>query len=366
MIARLLGSRGFLSVAMVLVLAAVSVLVYQLWPRPAMRAYCADMPDAIGLFEGSDVTIMGVPVGRVTGIESHGATARVRFELPAARTLPADVGATTLSETLIADRKLAVLGAEPSGPGWNPGTCITKTATPKSMSETFDALAQLADQLNGGGDPQAPSLINRGLAAAQRLSDGTGDQINTVIHRLATALNAPDAGIGHIGALIDALSALARSGAAHWPEIEDMLIRVAQTLDDVNTIAVPPVVAILDKLVDILPALNEMTVMLGGPLLRRLDSVENLPQLISAGVAGLRDVVTMIPSIATAFGTAVDPATQAATLAYAPPRVAIPESDAAQVCTALNALAPASCSDASNGLTHIRLAPLILGSVGAR
>lgn len=363
MLTRLFAARGFLSFGTILLLTAVAVVAYQLRPAPQMRTYCAEMPDAIGLFDGSDVTVMGVPVGRVTRIESHGVTARVEFELPASRTLPVDVGATTLSDTLIADRKLAIVGTESGGAGWDSAACITKTLTPKSMSQTFAALTELADELNGLGNPDS---INRGIAGLNTMSTGTGEEINTILHRLGSALDSPDAAIGHIGALIDALGSLARSGAAHWPEIQDMLTRLAGALDDVNNIAVPPVLRIVDELVEIMPALNDVTVRIGGPLLRKLEAVENLPQLLAAGVAGLRDLLTMAPAIGSAFTGAIDPVTRTASVAYAPPRVAIPAQDAGQVCAVVNTIAPGRCLDAAGGLVDIQLAQLILGSVGAR
>lgn len=367
MLTRILASRGLLSFGSVLLMVAIAVLGYRLIePNPPMRTYCADMPDAIGLFQGSDVTIMGVRVGSVTSIENRGATARVTFTTPADRKLPPDVGATTLSDTLIADRRLALIGDEPSGAGWPPGQCITRTMTPKSLSETFTALAQLADGLNGTADPAHPDAVRDGVAAVNSMTTGTGEQINTIIHRLGAALDSPDAAIGNIAATIDALGSLLRSAAANWPEIRTAVTGLTQMLDDISNIAVPPVLTILDKLLDVLPALNSAAITLGGPLLRRLDAVTALPQLLSAGVSGLRDLLTMTPPLAAAFSTAIDPQTHTATIAYASPRVAIPQTEADLVCPALEALSPGACADRVNGLVNVPLAQLVLGTAGAR
>lgn len=366
MLTRLFASRGFLSFGLIVLLGLAAALGYRLLqPSPQMRAYCAQMPDAIGLFEGSDVTVMGVPIGRITKIEPNGATARVAFEIRADRTLPAEVGATTLADSLIADRKLALIGNEPTGPGWNPATCITKTATPKSLSETFSALARLAEELNGVIEPGQSGTIEHGLASLDTMSAGTGDQINSIISRLGTALDSPDAAIGHLGALMDAMSSLARSAATYWPEIKDMATRLPQLLDNINNIALPPLLTTLQKMSDVLPVLNELTVMFGGPLLRRLDAVENLPQQIRAGIEGLRGIIEMTPALSGAFSDAIDPQTRAVSLAYAPPRVAIPQQDSDQVCAAVNLLAPGRCT-ASDGMVNLQLAQVILGSVGAR
>ncbi|WP_433667674.1 MlaD family protein [Nocardia sp. CA-136227] len=367
MLTRLFASRGFLSFGLIATLLAASALGYQLLhPTPKMRSYCAEMPDAIGLYEGSEVTVMGVRVGRVTGIDNNGATARVRFELPANRKLALDAGATTLADALVADRKLAVIGAEPAGAGWDSSKCLTKTLTPKSLSQTFAALSKLADELNGASDPAHPKMIENGVAALDHLSADTGAQINAIIGQLGTALNAPDAAIGHIGGLLDALSSLSHSAATNWADVKDMLLRLTQALDDVNNLAVPPVLTFLQKMADVLPALNDLTVMFGGPLLHSLESVQNLPQLLRAGVDSLRGLLAMTPALTSAFTNSVDPETRAVTLAYAPPRIAVRTPDAQQVCAAINVVTAGACTDAGSGLVNLPLAQLVLGSVGAR
>ncbi|MFG2446546.1 MlaD family protein [Nocardia fluminea] len=366
MLTRLFGSRAFLSIAVVIGVALTAVGAYNLLrPTPSMRSYCADMPDAIGLYEGSAVTIMGIKVGSITRVSPQGPTARVEFTVPESRRLPVDVGATTLANSLVADRQLALIGAEPEGQGWNSAHCITKTVTPKSLSQTFAALANLADQLNGPEGPGRADVLEHGIAALDSTTSGTGEQINTIIHRLGVALNSPDAAIGHIGALLDALSSIAQSAAHYWPEIKDYVTRLTPVLAAVNELAVPPVIATIRELGDILPALNDLTVMFGGPLLHKLEAVENLPQLLQAGVAGLSELVTMVPSLSHAFTQVVDPATGAISVAYATPNVTLP-GDPVQVCAAINVLAPGRCLDPAGAPATVPLAQIILGTVGAR
>lgn len=367
MITRLMGSRGVLSVAVIVILAITAVVGFRLAkPTPDMRGYCALMPDSIGLFEGSAVAVMGMPVGRVTGIAPDGIGARVDFELPADRRLPADVGATTLADTLIADRKLAIIGTETTGAQWDPSHCITKTLTPKSLTQTFTAISQLADELNGAGDPAHPNLIAGGLTALQRTTEGRGDQINEIVRGLGSALDSPDAAIGHIGALIDTLSSLSGSAVANWAELKSALTRWATELAVINDGAIPPILEVVDSLRDLLPPVNDLTQMVGGPLLRRLDAVENLPQLISAGVGSLTELIAMVPVIEGYFTRVVDPVTHRVGIAYAPPRVAIPRESAEPVCALLNGVTPGGCRDASNGLVDIPLTQFVFGSVGGR
>ncbi|MFI6998213.1 MlaD family protein [Nocardia sp. NPDC050175] len=364
MLRRLFGSRGFVSVAMIAILIAVATLGIRLaQPSQQMRGYCALMPDSIGLFTDSHVTIRGIPSGRVTRIEPADKGTRVEFEIPADEKLPIDVGATTVSDTLIANRRLALIGNRPDGPGWEAGRCITKTLTPKSLSQTFAAVAKLADELDGANDPAQQNRLLAGLTTMNDATVGRGQQINDLIHTLGSALNEPDAAIGHLGQLIDALASLARSAASGWGEVESTVTGLPDALHAVNTMAVPPIVQVLTDIGDILPMLNDLTLMFGGPLLRQLDAADATLLLAGAGIGSLLDLIRMVPSIAAAFTHSIDPANGRAVIDYAPPRVAIPDSSAPQVCAAINAIAPGRCTDTTDGLMNIQITQLVLGSV---
>lgn len=362
-----LGSRGFMSAAVVVTLVLAGAIGLRLsTPNPAVRAYCAEMPDSIGLYEGSAVTVMGVQVGRVTGISIDGASARVEFTVRADRKLPVDVGAVTLSDTLIADRRLALIGAEPTGPGWNSSECITKALTPKSLSQTFDALAALADQLNGADDPAQRTAVGAGIEALDRATAGTGDQINDIIVALSRALAAPDAAIGHLGQLLDALTELAHRARGGWSQVETTVTGLPQTFDDIVTIAFPPIIEIVDTLADLLPQLNDVIVMFGSPALRAVGSVPELSRMIAAGVGTLADIIAMTPAVASGFAGAVDPVSGALTIGYAPPKLALAQQDTAQVCAAVQILTGQLCQAAESGAMTIPALPFLLGAVSAR
>ncbi|MEV6071393.1 MlaD family protein [Nocardia sp. NPDC052001] len=368
MLRRLFASRAVLSVATLTLVAVVAVGGYTLAKPPrAMRTYCAAMPDAIGLYAGSTVTLRGIASGKVTRIQATGTGARVDFDIPADEALPPDVGATTVSDTLVADRRLALIGNRPTGgPHWDAGRCITKTLTPKSLSQTFSAVSKLADELNGGADPAQQGRIGAGLAAVNDATAGTGPQINDIIRTLSTVLDSPDAAIGHLGRLLDALAALAHSAANGWGEVEEVLTGLPGGLHAVDTMAVPPITSVLTDIGDVLPMLNDITVMFGGEALRQLDAADPLILRAAAGLGSLLDVIRMIPSLAGVFTRSVDADTGRTTLDYAPPRVQLPTAAAEQVCAAVNALTPGRCADDGNGLVNVPLTALIFGSVGAR
>ncbi|MEE2058558.1 MlaD family protein [Rhodococcus artemisiae] len=349
-------------VHIVALLSAVAVVggVLRIVTQPdETRTYCALMPDSIGLFPGSSVTIFGVPVGSVTGITPDGTHARVEFEISADRRLASDVGATTLSQTLIADRRLALVGNEPP-PGaesWDSDGCITRTVTPKSMTVTLTALSDLAEEMTG--DDSQNHAVADGLAAFTDATDGTGDDINRVVRQLAAALDAPDAAIGRIGTLIEVLSELSDKVVGYWPQVKLMLTRLPSTLVAVEELLISPAVDIVARLRDVLPQINDVMMLYGGEMIRNVEAEGNLPQMISTGVSSLSEALRLVPVYAGAFEQAIDPATGHIGLAYTAPPNALPSEVASTLCSLMNAAAPATQSCAAPGTVTALLPDLL-------
>ncbi|MEU2042246.1 MlaD family protein [Nocardia niwae] len=367
MVTGLLGSRGLMSTAVILTLVLAAAIGLRLSaPNLPMRDYCADMPDSIGLYEGSAVTVLGVQVGRVTAIEPLSGVSRVRFVARADRTLPSDVGAVTVSDTLVSDRKLALIGAEPSGSGWDARHCITKTLTPKSLSQTFEALAGLADRLNGSGDPAQRNAFGFGLEALDNATSGAGDQINAIIQQLGAALAEPDAAIGHIGRLLDALAELAHRARGGWSQVEASISGLPRTFGDINVLAFPPIIDLVAALADVLPQFNDLIMMAGSPALRALDATPDLARLIAAGVGSLTEIIEHTPAIAGAFAGAIDPATGQLGIGYAPPKLQLPQPQSAQICAALEAVTAQGCQSSASGAVTVPAIPLLLAAVSGK
>ncbi|AHH19972.1 Mce family protein MceD [Nocardia nova SH22a] len=364
---RLFGSRGFVSASGALVVCAVIAGVYLVAFHPVRKAesYCALMPDSIGLYEGSHVTMRGITVGTVRGVHPQGTKVRVDFDVDAAHPVLADASATTVSDTVVADRELAILSAGRTSRTWDHGQCITKTLTPKSISRTLDAVAKLSAEVAGPDGAHQDSL-SRGIGALDSATEGTGPQLDRIIAKLGTALTSSDAAIGHLAGAIDAMSALSDAIAGHWGDIKSMLQRMGPVLDQVNNELFNETVVIIDGFQRVLPMLNDITTLFSDPIFTVLDAAVPLVRFISAHVGSLQEIVTMTPALTTAFATVVDPKTGQPGLTYAPPRVSLRGPDAERLCAAFNAIAQQGCTDSGHGISQVRLVQLVLGSVGAR
>ncbi|MFF2554318.1 MlaD family protein [Nocardia sp. NPDC058058] len=365
MLRSFIASRAFVSImagVLAVIVAAVGA-VYFLEPNKKMIAYCAIMPDGIGLYRGNDVKMRGMKVGSVTDLRPEGTGVRVDFEVEAAHPLRGEASATTVSDSIVADRTLAVFGTK--GADWKNADCITKTVTPKSLTQTFSAMSKVADELQGGDDPAQADRIKQAITLFDRATAGSGPKINDIITQLSAALRSPDAAVSHIGSLIDKLNELIASVANNWGDLRQMLDGFAPILQTVNDVW-DQVTELVNSIVTILPWLNDVTTKYGGPILQLLDSSVPLVHLLGANVGGLQQLVSMVPSIAGMFRTATDPQTGAIGVSWAAPRVALPAPQAEQVCAALNAVAPGRCGGTADGMTSVDLVPLILGSVGVR
>ncbi|MGV9482598.1 hypothetical protein [Gordonia aichiensis] len=146
---------------------------------------------------------------------------------------------------------------------------FTKTLTPKSITETLDAMADLSAEI--AGDEQSDDLA-RAIGALNDATAGTGPQLNEIVRRLGSALHSPDAAIGHLAGLVDALASLSEAIATHWGDIKSMLQRMGPVLDQVNNELFTETVIIIDGFQRLLPMLNDITTLFGDPILDVLDS----------------------------------------------------------------------------------------------
>ncbi|MEU6561645.1 MlaD family protein [Nocardia nova] len=364
---RVFAVRGVRTTAGVLILIAAAVVAYVVVLAPAERteSYCAIMPDTVGLYPGSHVTVRGIPVGEVTGLTPGPSGVRVEFRVTADHPLRGDVSAATVSDTLVADRNLAVLFDGNAPARWNPRQCITRTLTPKSITETLDAVSKLAGEL-GGADHAASQQVHDGIAALRDATSGTGPALDSLITDLGDALRSPDAATGHLGDLIDAISSLSKALAVNWDDVKAALGGLGPGFEFIDNSIFGLTIPIIDRVGRLLVWANSVIRPYGGLLLDGLEASVPYLRMLAAHVGSMKEIITMIPPIASAFAKAADPGRGDAALTYAAPKVALSQRDSGHICDALDALSPGSCTGSGDHLATIGLAQLVLAAVGPR
>lgn len=172
-----------------------------------------------GVYVGSKVTVLGVPVGTVTEVVPEGATVRVRMTMPDDVPLAADVSAYVLNPSVISDRHVELGPVQGDGPPLRDGAEIPpeRSHAPIDFDGLMGSISTLTDAL--GGDGQVGDL----LAQASGGLRGQGEAVNSAITNLSSATGVVGARAEDIGALVANMDSLMRALDARQVDLDGMV-----------------------------------------------------------------------------------------------------------------------------------------------
>ncbi|KQY58245.1 hypothetical protein ASD11_00815 [Aeromicrobium sp. Root495] len=230
----ILGSRTRNIVIAVIVLVLVTAMV--LFLRSTQKEELkAEFTAAKGIYVGDDVTVLGVPVGKITEIKPHRAGVTVTMELDDDRRLPADAKAAIVSKSLVSVRSIVIGPVYDSGPELKDGDTIpvSRTTVPVEWDEVKDQLVRLTDALGPQGANKNGAATDLVKASAGFL-DGKGADIKQTITDLSKAAETLSDNKGDTFATVRNLqvfvSAL-RSSDAQIRQFESNLATASKVLD---------------------------------------------------------------------------------------------------------------------------------------
>jgi len=114
----------------------------------------ASFDRAVGLYEGSKVRVIGIDVGRVTGVEPEGDGVTVTLEIESGTKIPVDASATIVPLSLLGERYIQLGPVDTGdGPTLEPGDEIRDTRVPAE----FDELLRGLQDVTGAIDPDSAS-----------------------------------------------------------------------------------------------------------------------------------------------------------------------------------------------------------------
>lgn len=171
------------------------VVVGALGARALMRTepieVTALFDSTVGLYPGSDVQVLGVPVGKVTKVTAEGEDVRVTMELDPDQPIAADTKAVIIAPTMVSDRFVQM--TEPwtkseGGAKLSSGTVIERdhTAVPVEIDDLYAGLKDVADALGPNGANKHGALSKLIKVGAANL-DGQGQNLNTMIQEFGKA-----------------------------------------------------------------------------------------------------------------------------------------------------------------------------------
>ena len=183
-LSRFAGLTKVLTVFVVLALIAAVVLVFT--RNGTERTLTVDFPRTNSLYKGSDVRILGVPVGEVTELKAKGDHVEVSLTYATDVRLPTDVKAVIISPAIVGDRFVQLAPAYSGGAVLpdNARLGIDRSEVPVELDEIFKSLDDLALALGPEGANKDGSLSSLIEDSARQL-DGQGQQLNETLSNFA-------------------------------------------------------------------------------------------------------------------------------------------------------------------------------------
>ncbi len=178
---RLLGAIGMLVVAAI---TGGVVLAYEQVFTPAVPATVIADRAGLLMYPGTDVTLYGVTVGRVTSIEPAGGQARLGIALDPGQVghIPANVQASIIEPTVFGPKYIdLVVPAHADAQRLQPGQVIEPTAVATEVNTVFASLVSLLGSVH-------PAKLSATLGAISTALQGRGSQLGTFIGQLNSYL----------------------------------------------------------------------------------------------------------------------------------------------------------------------------------
>jgi phospholipid/cholesterol/gamma-HCH transport system substrate-binding protein len=185
--------NGRIGIAVALVLALIGGIVAVVGitngvGRTTVVGYFAN---STGIYNGDDVVILGVPIGKVEKIEPEPDRVKITFWYDDKYKAPADAKAVVLSPSLVTPRSIQLTPAYTGGPVMKAGAVIPqqRTAVPvewDDFRQQLEKLTQVLQPTKPGGTSTLGAFVN---TAADNLR-GQGPDIRDTIIKLSEAISA--------------------------------------------------------------------------------------------------------------------------------------------------------------------------------
>lgn len=179
------------AVVLVLVLVGGIVTVARLANDIGRTNVVGYFANSTGIYNGDDVVILGVPVGKVEKIEPLPDRVKITFWYKDKYKVPADAKAVVLSPSLVTPRSIQLTPAYTGGAVMHAGAVIPqeRTAVPvewDDFRQQLEKLTQVLQPTTAGGTSTLGAFIN---TAADNLR-GQGPDIRDTIIKLSQAISA--------------------------------------------------------------------------------------------------------------------------------------------------------------------------------
>ncbi len=214
------------------VVVALVAAAFVLWPRQERIHLTGMFSRAVGLYPGSDVRVLGVPIGTVTSVTPKGNQVAVEFEYDAAVKVPATAKAAVVAPSLVSDRYIQLLPPYTSGPAMSSGTTIAldRTAVPVELDRISASMDDLMVALGPEG-ANKDGALSRVLDTGAKNLEGQGTAIHDTNHDLSLALQAVSGGKNDLFSTVKNLQSFTSTLATNDAQVRRLNTDLASVSD---------------------------------------------------------------------------------------------------------------------------------------
>lgn len=275
--------------------------------------YRAVFPRTVGLYVGSQVSVLGVKVGEITDLEPQGTAVQVSFIVDDDLRIPAQARAVVVAPTLVSDRRLELTPVYSGGPALEPDSEIPleRTAVPVEVDEVLEEVQDLSTALGPRG-ANRDGALNDLLQAGSRTLKGNGSRLNDTVTEFSRAV-ATASGTGNdLASTLTNLAQLTRALAASDAPVR----RLASTLEAVSGSLASQRDALVGTVDGLAVAMQEVRSLVrdsGPALTRNMAGLLDVTRTILKEEQALRETLNLAPVTLQNFIGTFDPQTSALT-----------------------------------------------------
>ncbi len=165
-----------------LLVALVVVFALTVFGGSGTKTLVAQFPRTVSLYEGSDVRVLGVPIGQVEKVEPDGTKVAVTMRYDAEVKLPTDAQAVLVAPSIVGDRYVQLTPAYEGGDVMADGTILDegRTEVPIELDDIYSSIDDLTVALGPNGANKDGALTDLLEVTAENFA-GEGAKLNQTI-----------------------------------------------------------------------------------------------------------------------------------------------------------------------------------------
>jgi virulence factor Mce-like protein len=262
---------------------------------------------AIGLFENSDVTILGVAVGKVTDVEPVGTRVRVEMEISNDNLVPVNAFAQLVPISVISDRYVQLDPPYTGGKTLTDGAVLDtdRTQIPAELDDVFLQLKKLLEAIEPGQEGEPGALGELVVQLDRTLSGHEEDLRGTLVNgaRLTDTLADAEEDVSGLLVNLDRLFATLSTRAGSLDDLNANFAVVMATLAESRN----DLHGTLSNLATMTEEVGDLVRDNRDVLDRDLDLAANITRTVLKNRASVRESLAWLPVVGEGLMRAYNP-----------------------------------------------------------